>query len=115
MIRGRMKSWLRLKAMMGEGDRGNPLTCPSPPRGELSTRPELPQSPEDVQLPGVPSHVGCSAMSDRGVGATEAVVPFAPKPTPSPKLAIHLTGQPRLFWGCFTGPLLMPRQITSKL
>ena len=28
MIRGRMKSWLRLKAMMGEDDRGNPLTCP---------------------------------------------------------------------------------------
>ena len=26
MIRGRMKSWLRLKAMMAEGDRGNPLT-----------------------------------------------------------------------------------------
>ena len=28
--------------------------------------------------------------------------------TPSQKLAIHLTGQPRPFWGCFTGPLLMP-------
>ena len=28
MIRGRMKSWLRLKGMMAEGDRGNPLTCP---------------------------------------------------------------------------------------
>jgi hypothetical protein len=26
MIRGRMKSWLRPKAMMAEGDGGNPLT-----------------------------------------------------------------------------------------
>ena len=30
--------------------------------------------------------------------------------TPSQKLAIHLTGQPRPFWGCFTGPLPMSRQ-----
>jgi hypothetical protein len=28
MIRGRMKSGLRLKAMMAEGDGGNPLTYP---------------------------------------------------------------------------------------
>ena len=55
------------------------------PRGELSTGPELLQSPEDVQLPGVASDVGCSAMSDRGAGATEAVVPFAPKPNAKPE------------------------------
>ena len=36
------------------------------------------QSPEDVQLPGVASDVVWGAMSDRGAGATEAVVPFAP-------------------------------------
>ena len=39
MIRGRMKSWLRLKAMMGEGDRGNPLTCPDPPKGSYPQAP----------------------------------------------------------------------------
>ncbi len=43
--------------------------------------PELPQSSENVQLPGVPSDVGCSAMSARGAGVSNSVVQFEPKPS----------------------------------
>ena len=76
MIRGRMESRVRPRP-----SRGVAIRCLSlVPRGELSTGPELLQSLEDVQLTGVASDVGVVAMSDRGAGATEAVVPFAPKP-----------------------------------
>jgi hypothetical protein len=54
-------------------------------KSELSTGPELRQSPENVQLPGVPSDVGCSAMGDRVAGAPQAVVQFAPKPSAKPE------------------------------
>jgi hypothetical protein len=43
------------------------------------------QSLEDVQLTGIASDAGVVAMSDRGAGATEAVVPFAPKPNAKPE------------------------------
>jgi hypothetical protein len=54
-------------------------------------------------------------MSDRGAGATEAVVPFAPKPNAKPEAGDPLDRAAQAIWGGFTGPLLMPKQITSKL
>jgi len=61
MIRGRMKSWLRLKAILG-GRRPWQSVDPSlAPRGESPTGPELLQSPEDV--PGVASDAFKLALS----------------------------------------------------
>jgi hypothetical protein len=54
-------------------------------------------------------------MSDRRAGATEAVVPFAPKPNAKPEASDPLDRAAQAVLGLLHRPLLMPRQITGKL
>ena len=119
----------KLATSQGHDGGGRPWQSIDPslaPRGELSTGPELLQSPEDVQLPGVATDVGCSAMSDRGAGATEAVVPFAPKPNAKPEAGDPLDRAAQAFLGLlhraaadaeanYQQALEMTRQLSAQL
>ena len=80
-----MKSWLRLGVMIGKGDRGNPLTYCYQQWASYPQAPNCLKARKMFNFRSVASDVGWGAMSDRGSGAAEAVVPFAPKPNAKPE------------------------------